>query len=276
MLSEGEAVLLGLTASGATTPQGIANTVGYPAFGERGDRVKAMQQSLITAGINVPGGADGDVRLGHRRSDHGLPTPRRPAGDRQGRRPNGRQARSAAAPAPGRSDGAGVSLTAFPVQGQCWFGDTWKAPRGGGRLHEGLDVIAPQGKQIYAVVDGIISKQYFDYPGALSGNGFRVSLPNGTYFTYLHMSAFADGLGVGSPVTAGQVIGYVGMTGNAATAHLHFEVHPNGGGGGQPVPVDQGGRRLQQHRRPLSAARLRFARTTESPSHSNGRVTTHR
>ena len=108
----------------------------------------------------------------------------------------------------------------------------------------------------------------------LSGNGFRISQPNGTYFTYLHMSAFADGLGVGSPVTAGQVIGYVGKTGNAATPHLHFEVHPNGGGRGQPVPVGQGGRRLQQHRRTLTRAGLRSARTTESPSHSNGRVTT--
>jgi murein DD-endopeptidase MepM/ murein hydrolase activator NlpD len=143
----------------------------------------------------------------------------------------------AAAPAPVAPSANGITLAAFPVQGQCWFGDTWQAPRGGGRLHEGLDVIAPAGKQLYAVVDGVISKQYVDYPGALSGNGFRVSMPNGTYFTYLHMSSFAEGLGVGSPVRAGQVIGYVGATGNAATPHLHFEVHPSGGAAVNPYPL---------------------------------------
>ena len=98
----------------------------------------------------------------------------------------------------------GIALQAFPVQGQCWFGDTWQAPRGGGRLHQGLDVIAAQGKELYAVVDGKIGKQYIDSPGSLSGNGLRVTMPNGTYFTYLHISAFAPGMdwaaGQGRPV----------------------------------------------------------------------------
>ena len=85
------------------------------------------------------------------------------------------------------------------------------------------------------MVDGKIGKQYVDFPGSLSGNGLRVSLPNGTYFTYLHMSAFAEGMGVGVPVKAGQLIGYVGMTGNAATPHLHFEVHPSGGRRSEPL-----------------------------------------
>jgi peptidoglycan hydrolase-like protein with peptidoglycan-binding domain len=237
VLTAAEAVVLGLTAAGAGTPQGIANTIGYPTFGERGDRVKTMQQSLINAGIRVPGGADGVFGSGtagaimeYQRRE-GLPVTGKIDDQTAGK------LGQAAAPAPAAPSASGITLTAFPVQGQCWFGDTWQAPRGGGRLHEGLDVIASEGKQIYAVVDGIISKQYFDYPGALSGNGFRISQPNGTYFTYLHMSAFADGLGVGSPVTAGQVIGYVGRTGNAATAHLHFEVHPNGGGAVNPYPL---------------------------------------
>ena len=237
VLTDAEAVVLGLTASGAATPQAISTNVGYPAFGERGDRVKTMQQSLITAGITVPGGADGvfgsstaNAIMNYQRRE-GLPVTGKIDDQTAGR------LGQAAAPAPVAPSANGITLAAFPVQGQCWFGDTWQAPRGGGRLHEGLDVIAPQGKQIYAVVDGLISKQYVDFPGALSGNGFRVSLPNGTYFTYLHMSAFADGLGVGSPVTAGQVIGYVGMTGNAATPHLHFEVHPNGGAAVNPYPL---------------------------------------
>ena len=51
---------------------------------------------------------------------------------------------------------------------------------------------------------------------------------DGTYYFYAHLSTFADGLSVGSKVTRGQVIGYVGDTGDAGPGnyHLHFEVHP--------------------------------------------------
>jgi len=130
-----------------------------------------------------------------------------------------------------------VTIDVFPVQGKCWFGDTWQAPRGGGRLHEGLDVIAPKGNLLYAAVTGTISKMYYDFPGALAGNGLRVQADNGTYFTYLHMDTFAEGIAVGTAVTAGQVIGTVGSTGNSATPHLHFEVHPAGGAAVNPYPL---------------------------------------
>ncbi len=172
VLTEAEAVVLGLTASRRGDAAGDRQLVGYPTYGERGDRVKAMQQSLIAAGHQRAGRSGRRVRLEHGRCDHGVPAPRRTAGDRQDRRPDRRQARS------GGGSGAralraasGISLAAFPVQGQCWFGDTWKAPRGGGRLHEGLDVIAPEGKQIYAVVDGVISKQYSTTPARCPATG---------------------------------------------------------------------------------------------------------
>jgi murein DD-endopeptidase MepM/ murein hydrolase activator NlpD len=130
-----------------------------------------------------------------------------------------------------------VRLQVFPVQGRCYFGDTWLAARSGGRTHQGVDVIAPQGKAIYAVTDGTITKVYTDYPGSLAGNGVRLSQGDGTYFFYAHMVSLASGIQVGTAVRAGQVIGYVGSTGSSATNHLHFEVHPKGGAAINPYPL---------------------------------------
>ena len=236
-VGEQDATMLGLTASGPSTPQAISSGSGYPVFGEHGDRVKSMQTSLLATGIKVPGGADGV--FGSSTAGAIMEFQRRESIPVTGKIDDQTAGRlgQAAAPAPVAPSANGIALQAFPVQGQCWFGDTWHAPRGGGRLHQGVDVIASQGKEVYAVVDGKITKQYVDFVGSLSGNGVRLSLPNGTYFTYLHFSAFAEGMGVGVPVKAGQLIGYVGMTGNAATPHLHFEVHPNGGGGVDPYPL---------------------------------------
>lgn len=129
-----------------------------------------------------------------------------------------------------------VTLDRFPVQGLCFYGDTWHAPRSGGRLHEGVDIIAKEGQLLYAVSDGTISKMYWDYPGARAGNGLRLAQPDGTYFTYLHLSGFAPGIEVGTKVEAGDVIGFVGNTGSSATAHLHFEIHPRGGAPVNPYP----------------------------------------
>lgn len=139
-------------------------------------------------------------------------------------------------------DGSGSEATSwaqmerFPVQGLCFFGDTWHAPRSNGRLHVGVDIIAKEGQLLYAVVDGTISKQYWDYPGALAGNGLRLQHADGTYFTYLHMLDFAPGIEVGTKVEAGDVIGFIGNTGSSATAHLHFEIHPKGGEAINPYP----------------------------------------
>ncbi|MHB1130096.1 MAG: M23 family metallopeptidase, partial [Ilumatobacteraceae bacterium] len=73
--------------------------------------------------------------------------------------------------------------------------------------------------------------------GSLSGNALRLSQSDGTYFFYAHMDSFAAGIAVGTPVHAGQIIGYVGSTGNAGGPHLHFEVHPFGGDPVNPYPV---------------------------------------
>jgi murein DD-endopeptidase MepM/ murein hydrolase activator NlpD len=137
----------------------------------------------------------------------------------------------AAAPAPA------VAIAAFPAQGLCSFGDTYGAPRAGGRVHEGVDIIANAGQWVYAVNDGNLTRQYLDSPGSLSGNGWRLTVADGTYFFYAHLSAFGPGLAAGSAVRAGQIIGQVGMTGNAPIPHLHFEVHPGGGAPVNPTPI---------------------------------------
>jgi peptidoglycan hydrolase-like protein with peptidoglycan-binding domain len=234
-VTSADATALSLGTSAA--PQGVASQQGFAVFGERGARVKSLQQSLLKAGISFAGGADGvfgaataGAILAFQRRE-GLP----PTGkvdtataDRLGNAP---------APAPAPPSAAGVTIDVFPVQGICWFGDTWKAPRGGGRLHEGVDIGAAKGKLLYAVVSGTVSKIYTDFPGSLSGNGLRISQDNGTYFTYLHLDTLAPGIAVGTAVKAGQVIGTVGSTGNAAGPHLHFEVHPNGGAAVNPYPL---------------------------------------
>ena len=201
--------------------------------GSSGPQVKELQQALQKTGLVVRGGADGSFGPATRSAlilfqrfngieQTGVTTAR---GVKLLGLGSGGGAQGASNPANSPS----VTLSRFPVQGQCFFGDTWHAPRGGGRKHVGTDVIANEGKLLYAVTDGEISKQYWDYPGALAGNGLRLAQPNGTYFTYLHMSGFAPGLTVGTKVKAGDVIGYVGNTGSSATPHLHFEIHPGGG-----------------------------------------------
>lgn len=104
--------------------------------------------------------------------------------------------------------------------------------RSGGRTHEGEDIAAPQNTPVLAVVSGTLYRQVKvgDSNASLSGNALylRDDATNAYYF-YAHLDHFAD-LPIPSQVTAGQVIGYVGDTGNPGPGnyHLHFEVHPNG------------------------------------------------
>ena len=129
----------------------------------------------------------------------------------------------------------------FPVGGKCAFIDTYGAARAGGRAHEGTDIIAPQGKPVYAVTSGTIWRMSYLGGGTntLGGNSVHVKAGDGTgtYYYYAHLVAFADGITKGATVTAGQLLGFVGMTGNASGPHLHFEIHPNGGTSVNPYPA---------------------------------------
>ena len=114
-------------------------------------------------------------------------------------------------------------------------------PRPPDRVHEGIDIMASLGQEVYAVDNGVLWRQAVDGAAnaVLSGNAWYVQLPDKTYFFYGHLSAFAPGLKVGDTVTRGQLIGYVGDTGNAGPLnyHLHFEVHPKGGAAVDPFPL---------------------------------------
>jgi murein DD-endopeptidase MepM/ murein hydrolase activator NlpD len=132
-----------------------------------------------------------------------------------------------------------VALQAKPVQAPCQYTDTWGAARSNGRVHLGTDISAPEGNELYAVVAGVVSQIYTDAPGSLAGNGLRIRMADGTWFFYAHLSALAPGIAVGTAVTAGQLVGYVGHTGNAGISHLHLEVHPGGGEAVNSFPMIQ-------------------------------------
>jgi murein DD-endopeptidase MepM/ murein hydrolase activator NlpD len=126
---------------------------------------------------------------------------------------------------------------------RCYILDNFGDPRSGGRRHEGSDMLATLGQEVYAMVDGTLTYQVV-HPSAnssLSGNLWELTSADGsgTYYTYAHLSAFAPGLQLGSTVFRGQVIGYVGDTGNpgAGNYHLHFELHPKGGAAVNPLPL---------------------------------------
>ena len=114
-------------------------------------------------------------------------------------------------------------------------------PRPPDRIHEGIDLMASLGQEIYAVDNGVLTKQTVDGAAnaTLSGNAWTLTMPDKTYYFYAHLSAFADGLVAGSTVIRGQLIGYVGDTGDPGPGnyHLHFEVHPKGGAAVNPYPL---------------------------------------
>jgi hypothetical protein len=124
------------------------------------------------------------------------------------------------------------SVGPFPVAGLSYWTDDWHACRDGcTRLHEGLDMFARSGTPLVAIADGFISQKLV---GDLSGISVEITDSGGVQYFYAHLSAWAPGIKVGDRVHAGQVVGYVGNTGNAiyTPPHLHLEVQP----GGVPVP----------------------------------------
>lgn len=107
------------------------------------------------------------------------------------------------------------------------LGDSWHDPRDGGtRLHKGIDIFAKRGTQVVAVADGIIS-YIGDQPKG--GHCLWLTTESGTSFYYAHLDRWAPGLYEGMEVQSGELIGFVGNSGNARKTppHLHFAIDKN-------------------------------------------------
>lgn len=122
----------------------------------------------------------------------------------------------------------------FPVDGPHSYVNTWGAPRSGGRTHKGTDIMAPKGTPVVACVGGTVTRTNPSDSG-LGGITLWLRGKNGNTYYYAHLDGIASGIHGGVSVSAGQIIGWVGDTGNAAGVyHLHFEIHPGGGAAVNP------------------------------------------
>lgn len=161
----------------------------------------------------------------------------------------------AAAPAAG----AGVPRLIFPVVGPSTYIDDFGAPRGSGG-HEGNDIMARKKSPAVAVEAGTVR---FWTTSSRAGCMLYLHGVSGTSYLYVHLNndrtmkndntgacvqgiAYARGLRNGERVEAGQMVGYVGDSGDAdgIASHLHFEVHPNGGAATSPYRYLQRARKL--------------------------------
>jgi len=123
-----------------------------------------------------------------------------------------------------------------PVAGPHAFTDTWGAPRSGGtRTHKGTDLMGARGTPLVAVGDGYVTTSY----GVLGGNIVWLHADHGVSYFYAHLDGYPAGLVSGQWVARGDVIGYMGDTGNPAPGayHLHFGIYPGGSSAVNPYPT---------------------------------------
>lgn len=130
------------------------------------------------------------------------------------------------APAPPASPNYTHARLIVPVQGvaRSAIVDSWGQPRGdGARTHQGTDIMAPAGTPVVAAAAGTIEKLFLSNGGG--GITLYVRSPDRLWiYYYAHLQAYAPGIVEGRTVAPGELLGYVGDTGNAGTGnfHLHF------------------------------------------------------
>jgi murein DD-endopeptidase MepM/ murein hydrolase activator NlpD len=130
-----------------------------------------------------------------------------------------------------------VGLGRFPIAGPARYSHDWLFPRYGPgfRFHLGTDVFAAHGTPVRAPVDGIAQSAN----GGLGGLTVKVVMADGTYFYLAHLSGLVEGFTQGMPVRTGDIVGFVGDSGNArgGAPHLHIGVYPHGGAPVDPKPI---------------------------------------
>jgi murein DD-endopeptidase MepM/ murein hydrolase activator NlpD len=99
--------------------------------------------------------------------------------------------------------------------------DSFNSPRDGGRIHRASDILAPMGTPVLAAESGTIIRISENH---LGGNSIYMTDDGGRFlYYYAHLKGYADGLKAQAHVSQGQLLGYVGMSGNAPVPHLHFQ-----------------------------------------------------
>jgi hypothetical protein len=113
----------------------------------------------------------------------------------------------------------------FPVYGPSSYSDSYGYPRADVSYHHGVDVFGQLGQPLVAIADGTVFSVGWNRIG---GNRLWIRDAQGNEFYYAHLSAFSTLAVDGAHVKAGQVVGFMGNTGDAEATpyHLHFEVHP--------------------------------------------------
>ena len=102
--------------------------------------------------------------------------------------------------------------------------DTYTQSRSEGRLHEAIDIMAPAGTPVVAAVDGPVAKLFTSERGGLTV--YQFDTDGRRVYYYAHLQGYAPGLAAGDMLRQGEVLGYVGSTGDASPTapHLHFSV----------------------------------------------------
>lgn len=207
------------------------------APGATGADVEALQRALRREGfpLRVDGVFGSTTRTAVRALQARLGLRRTGVADAQLLRRLGLGGNAAPVPRPAptsaraiASAGAGL-IRVFPVHGRHTYTNDFGAPRPQGS-HEGHDILAARGTPLVAVTDGFVARLSRVERG-LGGIWVWLRDRAGNTYYYAHMDSVANGLEPGGRVSAGQIIGTVGNSGDAryGATHLHFEIHPGGG-----------------------------------------------